>query len=242
MNGLARTLARRKRREIARLMPPGADTLLDYGCGSGTWIRMLRSLDPPWRIIGADIAVQAIEALRRDGFEAHVCDDSEALERIEPGSVGVIHLFHVIEHVPSPLRLLRVLRELLVPGGVVLGQTPNIDCAEARIFGDAWNQWHVPRHFTLFDMDTLRRHAEKAGFEVVSIRNSLSAATQWAGSFTKRRAMGNGHVFRGVHEPLYPPLILASLPVTAAQMALGLGTSHQDFLLRKLNLTEQKQN
>ncbi len=233
MHLLAKWLSRRKIKQIQSLMPASSSILLDYGCGSGTWLRMINEQKPPWRLIGTDIAHEALTRLRQVAIEAYVCDESNVRHYISEKSVGVIHLFHVIEHVPSPIRLLEVLYTLLVPGGHIIGQTPNYAALEVTIFKDAWNQWHVPRHFTIFDKKKLRRHAEKIGFEVISIKDSLSAATQWSGSFTKWAAMQNNAPFRGTSEPLYPLLTLVAIPLTAIQIATGLETSHQDFIFRK---------
>lgn len=233
MYSLAKALAFLKVRQIGKLMPSQCSVLLDYGCGNGSWLRMIKEYNPPWKLIGTDICREALDRLKQDGIEAFVCDDENVFDFVEKNSVGVIHLFHVIEHVPSPMRLLEVLYELLVPGGVIIGQTPNTNCLESRLWKDYWTQWHVPRHFVLFDQQSLRRHAEKTGFEVIQIKNSLSAATHWSLSFSKRRALKKGRYFKMVQEPLYPPLLLAALPIAMLQMLFGIKNSHQDFIFRK---------
>ena len=232
MRALAAAVARRKLSEIQKYMPAGQRSLLDYGCGSGTWLNELREAGCDYRLIGTDVVPGALEALRARGIEAHCCDDTNVSAVIAPDSIGVIHNFHVIEHVPSPLAMLRALHALLVPGGVLLGQTPNVASFGRKVWGDAWNQWHVPRHFVLFDHETLRRHAQAAGFEVVSIRSSISGATQWAQSGLARWAKLRDRPFRGIHEPLYPPLILGCIPIALVESLLG-HTCHMDFVLRK---------
>ena len=82
------------------------------------------------------------------------------------------------------------------------------------------------------DHQTLARHAEAAGFEVVRISSSLSGATQWALSGLAWWAAFQGRPFRSTHEPLYPPLILACLPIAALE-ALFSHTCHMDFVLRR---------
>ena len=234
MKKLASELARRKLREILELMPAGNHTLLDYGCGSGTWLSLLREAGAPpsLRMVGTDVTEVAIDTARASGLEAYVCDELSLAEHLGPASVGVIHNFHVIEHVPSPKRMLERLRETLVPGGVLIGQTPNIASYGRRVWGDLWNQWHAPRHFVLFDHKTLARHAEAAGLEVVSISNSMSGATQWAQSALSWLAHRGNRPFRGIDEPLYSPLLLAFLPVVAVESAIG-RTCHMDFVLRR---------
>ena len=232
MNKLARSVAQRKLRQIASLMPRGNQTLLDYGCGSGTWLSLLKDLGCTYRMIGTDITSGPLEELRRRGIEAHQCDETTLRRYVEPGSVGAVHLFHVIEHLPHASRVLESIREVLAPGGVLIGQTPNVDSFGCRFWGDLWNQWHAPQHLILFSDSTLKRHAEKAGFEVVKISSSISGATQWALSFLHRWSRFRGRAFHHIHEPFYPPLILPAIPIAMLE-AIFSRTCHMDFILRK---------
>ena len=232
MSRLAQAVARAKLRQIAKLMPAGNETLLDYGCGSGTWLALLKQLGCKYRMIGTDITGGPLQELSRLGIEAYQCDETTLQRHVKPGSVGVVHLFHVIEHLPDAGRVLEAIREVLAPGGVLLGQTPNVGSLGRRVWGDLWNQWHAPQHLVLFSDDTLRRHAERAGFEVVRISSSISGATQWALSLLHAWARFRGRPFRHIHEPLYPPLILAAIPVAMIE-ALFSRTCHMDFVLRK---------
>jgi len=229
---LANRVARAKLRQIQAYLPPGNKTLLDYGCGSGTWLTQLRRLGADLDMIGMDVVETPLHELREQGIPAHCCDEDSMFEHIARGSIGVIHLFHVIEHLPSPKKVLGCLKEALAPGGVILGQTPNVASRGCWFWGDLWNQWHAPYHFVLFSHDTLRRHAHSVGLEVVHIHNSLSSATQWAQSLTHFIASKRGRPFRGIHEPLYPWLILAFLPLTALESLLA-RTCHMDFILRR---------
>jgi fatty acid desaturase/SAM-dependent methyltransferase len=232
MNALAKLVARGKLEQIRRYMPPGNRRLLDYGCGAGTWLDLMQGMGCDLEMIGMDVTEGPLEELRRRGVAAYCCDERTMFEHVAPGSVGVIHLFHVIEHVPDTGRVLEALHRALAPGGVVIGQTPNLASTGCRFWGDLWNQWHVPRHLVLFSDDTLRRRAEMAGFEVVEIKSSLSGATQWALSALHWWAKRRGRTFRNTHEPLYPPLILACLPIALLESALS-RTCHMDFVLRK---------
>lgn len=232
MKKLAQGVARGKLRQIEKFMPAGNHTLLDYGCGSGTWLSLLKELGCSYRMIGTDITAGPLQELRRRGIEAYACDETTIGEHVKPGSVGVVHLFHVIEHVPNAARVLEAIHETLAPGGVLIGQTPNVASLGRRVWGDLWNQWHAPQHLVLFSHKTLARHAEKAGFEVVRISSSISGATQWALSFLHMWADRRGRPFRHIHEPMYPPLILAAMPIAGLE-AMFSRTCHMDFILRK---------
>jgi 2-polyprenyl-3-methyl-5-hydroxy-6-metoxy-1,4-benzoquinol methylase len=232
MQTLARLVARSKRRQIDRLMPAGTRLLLDYGCGTGTWLAELRRAGCTAEMVGTDVFEAPLASLRAQGIPAYRCDENDLFEHVRPGSVGVVHLFHVIEHVPSPKRVLSRLKEALAPGGVIIGQTPNCASYGCRFWGESWNQWHVPHHFVVFTHETLARHARSAGLEVVAISSSLSSATQWAQSGLRAWAARRRRPFLATAEPLYAPLILAAIPLTLAEMTFG-HACHMDFVLRR---------
>lgn len=229
---LAQLTARLLVRRIEALRPRESDVFVDFGCGSGTWMELLRSVDAPWEMVGTEIDPALIGQVEALGFRGHVCDDSNVEAFLEPGSAAVVHMNHVIEHVQKPLDLLGKLREILVPGGLIVGQTPDQDCLERRLFGDDWVQWHLPRHMVIFDKETMRKHAEKAGLEVVSLTSSPSGAVMWGASTLKRRANRRGRPYRVTREPLHPWLMLLFAPLSLVQSRVA-NTSHMDFVLRR---------
>jgi SAM-dependent methyltransferase len=224
--------ARMQVRAIEKLRPPSCDLFVDFGCGSGSWLELFRAARAPWRMIGTELSESNVEHVRRLGFEAHVCDDATIDRVFAPASVGMLFMHHVIEHLPDAARTLRRLRDILVPGGIVIGQTPDVDAVERRLYGDHWSQWHLPHHLVLFNRATLGALARKAGLEVVRFASSPSGATQWSGSLLKRRAAHRGRVFRWCNEPMHPALTLAFAPLAVVQCALG-NSSHLDFVLRR---------
>ena len=228
----AKFLAGRRAREIGRYLKSDQDIVLDYGCGSGTWIREFKDLAVRWRMIGTDVVPAAIELARENGVEAYLADENTIAGIIKPNSVRVIHMFHVIEHLPDPIDVLRKLRSLLTDDGVIIGQTPNIDSWDAKLFGRYWSQWHGPRHLVLYTPDTLRRHAGAAGYEATSIRSTPMSVSNWAASILKAWALSRGRVFQPTDGPVYPLLMLGMIPIVAAQMAVSY-TGSIDFILSK---------
>ena len=231
VRALARRVARQLIRTVERHRASGADLFVDFGCGTGSWLDVLRIAGAPWQMMGTEIDPALVAQVEALGFPARVCTHADLEGVFDPGSIGVFYMNHVIEHLPSPLAFLETLRSRLVPGGLVVGQTPDAACLERRVFGDAWTQWHLPQHLVVFDRETLARHAERAGLEVVEIRPSPSGASQWGASALHGWARRRGRVYRATREPLHPYLTLVFLPVAFLQCALG-STSHMDFVLR----------
>jgi len=70
---------------------------------------------------------------------------------VEPGSLDVVTLWHVLEHLDDPEAAVARLATWLKPsGGVLLVGVPNLNSAQARIAGPGWYHLDVPRHRTHF--------------------------------------------------------------------------------------------
>lgn len=232
VNFLAKISARSLLKTLRKYAPSESCTLFDFGCGNGNWLALLESVGAPWKLAGSEIDADLVRQVQDAGFDAVVANDHDLLEKVEPESVGIFFMNHVIEHVRSPLALFRKVYTVLEPGGIVYGQTPNSNCMEARLFGDRWTQWHLPQHLVVFDKDTMRQHAERAGLEVVDLSSSPSAATQWATSLLWAWSAKVGREYRATREPLHAPLTLFFAPLSVVQSKFA-NTSHMDFILRK---------
>jgi 2-polyprenyl-3-methyl-5-hydroxy-6-metoxy-1,4-benzoquinol methylase len=168
----ARTDARRS--EVvrgARALGPG-DTVLDLGCGRGSFLEDLHArtgahgigLDmvapsnasAPWRA-PANAAVRCVPGV--------LPDVPEAVRARAP--FAVVTMWHVLEHDPDPRRTLAWVREHLAPGGVLVVEVPDGSSPLARALGGRWAGLHTPRHVSFFDPASLRRLCEGAGFEIL---------------------------------------------------------------------------
>jgi hypothetical protein len=66
-------------------------------------------------------------------------------------------------HLPRPVDDLRMLRELLAPGGALLILTVNANSLRLKAEGAEWNGF-TPNHLKFFSPTTLRLALEQAGF------------------------------------------------------------------------------
>lgn len=144
---------------------------MDVGCGDGRYLRMMadRGLDRG-RIHGTELTRPVVEQLSGEGFrmfESRV----EECTAITPGSLDLITMFHVIEHVEDPVRVLTRLGEWLTPDGLLVLETPNVDSFDARLYRDTWwGGYHIPRHWTLFEPASIVRALDAAGLVLVGLR------------------------------------------------------------------------
>ena len=114
--------------------------------------------------------------LRDRGIEAYGFDQGEYVDHAcargiqhltlsemtgQRGSFNVVSLIEVLEHIPDPLSLLRTVRELLRPGGLLFLTTGNVD-PHCRVFA-SW-EYVVPEvHVSYFSPKSLRQALDRAG-------------------------------------------------------------------------------
>ncbi|HTU99818.1 MAG TPA: class I SAM-dependent methyltransferase [Luteitalea sp.] len=160
-------------RMIRRLVPSGA-TVMEVGCGEGQLLQALKADgDPTWRIVGVDISEEACEALRRTGLEMH-CAQFEALDR-PAGTVDLVIMNQVIEHLADPRACVQKAASLLRPGGALLIETPSIGSWDRDwVPSDRWGGWHCPRHWSLYTRESLASLLEQQGLSVARTEYLLS--------------------------------------------------------------------
>jgi 2-polyprenyl-3-methyl-5-hydroxy-6-metoxy-1,4-benzoquinol methylase len=145
-------------------------SFLDIGCGDGRYLDFFAQHGiPKSRIYGLELSEEPIRLLRERGYQAFQRRVEECTE-IADGSIDLATMFHVIEHVADPLRVVQQIARWLSPNGCLVVETPNIDSWDARLFKDRWwGGYHFPRHWTLFQADSLARLMNAAGLEVVDV-------------------------------------------------------------------------
>ena len=151
---------------VERLGKNGTIRLLDVGCADGRLLDWYKASAAGDRLethgIEMDEGAAAIAARR--GHRV-VAGRFEIDTELEAGSFDLILAFHVIEHVDDPEGFARRAAELLAPGGLFVVATPNWDSADARRLRGHWGGNHWPRHWTLYDEQTLRELARSTGLE-----------------------------------------------------------------------------
>lgn len=157
---------------------------LDVGCATGALLEELRGR--AWETAGIELcgpsAAWARERRSLDIFEGDIADAPW-----QDGRFDVVHASHLIEHLRDPGVFVREARRLLVPGGVLLVTTPNVDGFQSRLFGSRWRS-AIFDHLTLFSKRTLRALLESEGFSVEREATWGGLAVGSAPTFLKRIA------------------------------------------------------
>ena len=155
--------AREDVRDRIRLYLPrlrNAAPVLDLGCGRGEALELLAA--EGIECSGADASAAMVRHCRDRGLRAERKDVLEALAGAEPGSLGGVVSFHVIEHLaPEDVeRLVRLAFTALRPGGVLVLETPN----PLSVAVTARSFWLDPTHKRPVHPEALSASYEQAGF------------------------------------------------------------------------------
>ena len=98
------------------------------------------------------------------------------------GNFDAVHLNNVLEHVPNPLRVIRLARGLLAPGGLICLNVPNDFTpfqagARAALSLPEW--WVAPpHHLNYFDFESLSQLIVSQGFEIAERNTSAEGDCQ----------------------------------------------------------------
>ncbi|HEY9428996.1 MAG TPA: class I SAM-dependent methyltransferase [Gemmatimonadaceae bacterium] len=173
----------------------------DIGCGEGTLCAELRQAG--WTMVtGVDASRARVARARLRHPEMTFHDRPLEDVEIAPGSLDLIVLDNVIEHLVDPLDSVRRLRALLAPGGRLVLITPNMESGHFRLLGRRWTPELAPHtHIFLFTHAAMRRMLDASGYVVEKqgdFHLPLYAPSEWV-----RRVLGGdvkGAVWRAMQE------------------------------------------
>ncbi|HVF75640.1 MAG TPA: methyltransferase domain-containing protein [Acidimicrobiales bacterium] len=104
---------------------PGRAPVVDIGCGRGEWLELLAENGIP--AYGVDTNKTFVDRNVERGLDVRYGDAIDHLLTVEPGSIGAVTAFHVVEHLPFEdlVRLVDAALVAIRPGGILLFETPN---------------------------------------------------------------------------------------------------------------------
>lgn len=136
----------------------------DIGCGLGGVLERMSNLTSQAQ--GVELQKEIREFLNSTGFKI-----SDSIDKID-SDFDVITMFHVFEHIISPLSFLKSLHGKLKTGGKVVIEVPHANDALLKSFDldsfKAFTLWS--EHLILHTHKSLQTYLEKAGFKNVQIQ------------------------------------------------------------------------
>ena len=142
---------------IRQNLTPG-DKILDWGCGDGAFVKLLRTLGHDCYGLDAYAAKPEVPyivnaTIEKPGFPAEF--------------FNMITCFHVLEHLKNPHQSLAEAFRLLKANGVMIVEVPNFGSLGSRLFKTNWQPLQIPTHISHFTPKTLVGLARRVGQEQI---------------------------------------------------------------------------
>lgn len=163
---------------------------LDTGCFEGHLLDQIRE-NMPWIAFGLepnDYAVEVAQSKKHTVWHGHAEDAVEIIPQDQ--QFDVIFMGQSIEHVDDPLKVLRRLRLLLAPDGILVMSTPNLDSRQIDWFGPTWAHWHAPYHRYIFSRKGLIALVQQVGLLPVHFQSFSSL--YWSAMSVAQNQLGLG--------------------------------------------------
>lgn len=142
-----------------------APVWMDVGCGNGALA--MTAADFGFNAVGLDARADAVSRIKALGFNARQCDFMDVQE--EDGSIEVISMMDVLEHIPYPISAIDKARSMLRDnGGLLIISLPDLSSSSWRIMDavQANPYWMEIEHHHNFSRHTLISLLNKCGFSV----------------------------------------------------------------------------
>lgn len=139
-------------------------SLLDYGCGTGEFLKICSSLG--WETFG----VEPSHLAKAKAIELTKLNIKSDLVELEGQKFDVITLWHVLEHVSDLREKIIQLKHLLKPSGIIFVAVPNHESYDASVYCEYWAGFDVPRHLWHFSRATMTKLLDNEGLKLDQIK------------------------------------------------------------------------
>jgi 2-polyprenyl-3-methyl-5-hydroxy-6-metoxy-1,4-benzoquinol methylase len=145
----ARSLMLRKKLSWLRSLQPKNSRLLDYGCGTGSFLDFL--INKNWDAWG----VEPNQSARKHAPEILNNRIFSSFTEIPEMEFDIITLWHVLEHLHDIHGTIDDLLKTLAQSGWLVMAVPNMASYDAQYYKSYWAGYDVPRHLSHFTPETM---------------------------------------------------------------------------------------
>ena len=159
---------------LLELLPHKKGKVLDCGCGSGDNARILK--ERGWAVTGITISRKELRIAQEYCNKCYLYDLNKGIPDTVGGGYNVVLMSHILEHVINPDYLLKDVKRVLSPDGVIAVALPNILTYTNRLrflFGkfeytEGGTLDHT--HIRFYTFTSGKRLLEENGFNVIVAR------------------------------------------------------------------------
>ena len=148
-----------------KLPHDGEKSILDYGCGTGEFLRIAKL--GGWKITGIEPSSSARKNASKN-ISANIKASIDDIEGIQP-QFNIITLWHVLEHVENLNETIERLKGMLTTNGAIFVAVPNHRSWDSSHYKEFWAGYDVPRHLWHFDKKSIALIANNHGLKIAEI-------------------------------------------------------------------------
>ena len=139
-------------------------SLLDVGCGNGSFLVRIRNIG--WSAIGTELAPpnHLNGTVKKFIYKGDLINNHIAAE-----SIDVVTMWHSLEHFIDPVSYISEIRRILKHGGLLVLEVPNFLSWQSKFFRTNWFHLDVPRHLLHFSPRSIYYLLEQAGFKNIQV-------------------------------------------------------------------------
>jgi len=143
-------------------------SILDIGSGLGYFLK--RGKERGWVTFGIEPSDDSCDYSKKHGLKiANEYLNENNYQDL--GKFDVVHMHEVLEHLPNPIKLIKLVKKMLNPDGLVCIVSPNDynPLQEAFVKNSETPKWWIapPEHINYFDFSTINNILKSNGFTVV---------------------------------------------------------------------------
>ena len=139
--------------------------LLDLGCGTGHFLRA--AIDVGFNGTGIEPDEDARNFAKTENNLSPLAQSE--LYHLDKGSIDVVTMWHVLEHVYDLKKDVETLTQLLSKDGTIFIAVPNMNAYDAQKYKSYWAAYDVPRHLYHFQENDIRNLFGEFGFELKKV-------------------------------------------------------------------------
>ncbi|MDP2939661.1 MAG: class I SAM-dependent methyltransferase [Candidatus Omnitrophota bacterium] len=139
--------------------------VLDIGFGRGEFLFEMENSG--WEVFGNELS-HDLYVYTKAEFKIKSLYNSDLLYIDLPESFfDVITLWHVLEHLDSPLETLKKINKILKDNGVVIIESPDFASCQRKFFKGKWYALNIPLHIHHFHPQSLKKILNSAGLTII---------------------------------------------------------------------------
>jgi len=160
---IARNYTLKWKLNILKRYSTNATILLDYGCGTGHFLSAC--FKEGYKVSGVEPSKLARENSDRE-VNSFI---HQTVSNVPQTEFDIITMWHVLEHIPEPYKILNDLKNKLKNNGTLFIAVPNPNSMDALKYQEVWAGYDVPRHLWHFSQSNIYTLSKSLSMKIIEV-------------------------------------------------------------------------